>query len=245
MALFAPKCDWPRFREWALVSMSCQAAMSHAQKLSQAHTHLAKAASACSIVLKHCVMTKNDQARFSPFLDENLDKLVDLVSVSNVNYWMVKIQAEMGIGPKKFGVWSHRLIPSRVAVPAIENASLTVRTLDICKHRLWNLVNLSDRKQNDLPDIIGTIEAHKSFLQQDHKDCSPGKCQGTHMNSELVGQLHKCGEEGSQGRKDCQQGTFPVDLLGTALELGKSTAWLYASPRLSMPNDEYIATSHV
>lgn len=246
MDLAAPKCGWPRFRDWALVSMSCQAAMSHEQKLSQAHTHLAKAASGCSIILKHCVMAKDQKARFIPFLDENPDRRVDLVGVSNIIYWMTKIQAEMGIGPKKFGIWGHRFLPSRVAVPAIESASLSVRELNICKHRLWNLVNVSDRKQSDLPDIIEIIKVHESFLnQKDHKDCTPGKCQGAHMNSELVGQLHKCGEEDSQERKDCQQLIFPVDLLETALELGKSTVWLCAGTRLSMPNDDYIAISHV
>lgn len=103
MDLAASKCDWSRFRDWALVSMSYQATMSREQKLTQAHTHLAKAASGCSIILKECVNAKVRRARFLPFLDGNSDRQVDLAGVSNFIYWMAKIQADIGIGPKRFG----------------------------------------------------------------------------------------------------------------------------------------------
>jgi tetratricopeptide (TPR) repeat protein len=245
MDLAAPKCKWSKFRNWALVSMSCQAAMSREQKLSKAHTHLAKAASGCSIILKECVKAKVRKACFLPFLDESIDMPVDLAGVSNVIYWMAKIQAEIGIGPKNFGTWGHRFLPAKVSLPAIEDASTKAQKLDVCQNRLWNLVNVSDRKQSDLPDIIEAIEPHApSLSHKNHQDCTPSKCQWAHANSETVVQLHKC--EVTQ-ETDCkkEQMIFPVDLLETALELGKSTAWLCNTVRLSMPSDPYIAISHV
>jgi tetratricopeptide (TPR) repeat protein len=252
----APKCDWPSFRNWALVSMSCQAAMTREQKLSQAHTHLAKAASGCSLILKDCVMAKHKTARFHSYLDGNIDNRVGLGGVSNIIYWMARIQAEMGIGPKKFGTWGPRFLPSRVTVPAIADAISKAQTWSICKNRLWNLVNVSNRKQSDLPDIVEIIDANPSFLHQnddqdgdgegwDHEYCTPSKCQWAHMNSESVGQLHKCGKEGTNEREKCQQMIFPVELLETCLELGKPTSWQCTGTRLSTPKDKYIAISHV
>ncbi|GAB1314546.1 hypothetical protein MFIFM68171_04756 [Madurella fahalii] len=162
--------------------------------------------------------------------------------------------------------------------------------MGLCKNRLWNLVNVSDRKQSDLPDIMAALTPHKNNLgHPEHKFCTLSKCQWAQMNSTSVKQLHKCGKcesekhgmndsrsakntedsklepdglseraAGAGSRKkesragidketSCCQKQFPVELLETALELGKGTAWLCTgkSPKLGGPKDRYIAISHV
>ncbi|KAK5994108.1 hypothetical protein PT974_07548 [Cladobotryum mycophilum] len=273
MRFTAPKCGWDSFREWALTSMSCQTNMDHAQKLSQ----IAWTVSGCCMVLKKCVDDKADQERFVPFLDgdDGENPCIDLVEVSNIIYWMVKIQSQIGIGPKRFGHWNHQLLPAEVTIPSIEVAAQTVEDLKICKNRLWNLVNISDRKQSDLSDIVYALKRHKAVIgHEEHEFCTPSKCQLSHMDNTHAKQLHKCNQEESTAApgmeakgssKDvknhmentfkggsCIQMEFPIELLETALKLGESTAWLCPTtqidsyvPRLSALNNSYMAISHV
>ncbi|UKZ65406.1 uncharacterized protein TrAtP1_006601 [Trichoderma atroviride] len=252
----APDCRWAAFREWALVSMSCQASMRDKNELSQAHTHIARAISGCCMTLK--AYLDHSRERFLPFLDGAgvEEHRVDLAEVANLIYWMAKIQSQIGIGPRRFGAWDHRLLPSTVSLPSIERAAHEVEAMGLCKQRLWNLVAISDRRQSDLPDIINALRPHKDSLRHESHDfCTPSKCQWSHMNSSSVRQLHKCGavepREPSGGRKAaraakaCAQRLFSVELLETAVELGNSTAWLCSGLRLSGPRDAYIAISHV
>ena len=272
----APACDWRPFRDWALVAMSCQAAMDDAYKVSYAHTHLARAVALFCMALKKCLRKKHRDELFLPFLDGDGDPLhkIDRANVSNLIYWMARIQSQLGIGPRRFGRWNHHLLPPHITLPSIERASETVEKMSICKNRLWNLVNVSDRKQSDLPDIVSALFPYREkLLHKDHDFCTPSKCQWAQMDSTGVKQLHKCelAEKENDGNatqkadtkksKDvappnkegqpqaetsgCKQLHFPVELLETALEMGKSTAWLCKSTALSGPNDPYIAISHV
>ncbi|KAL7928854.1 hypothetical protein V8C35DRAFT_332409 [Trichoderma chlorosporum] len=283
MSNVAPNCNWTTFRDWALTAMSCQTSMSDEQKLSRAHTHIAWAVAGCCRILKHCTHDKVSE-RFRPFLDGYWSEgnRIDLAEVSNLIYWMIKIQSQIGVGPKKFGRWNHRILLLEATMPSIESATRKIESMGICKNRLWNLVNVSDRKQSDLPDIIRALEPHKEVLKHtDHDFCTPSKCQWAQMDSTSVGQLHKCkkkdeiqvdksidikakGRWASQIETDkqlvtdktnpsenvhkktaCSQKIFPVELLETAIELGKSTAWLCRSRQLSKLKDPYIAISHV
>ncbi|KAL7956781.1 hypothetical protein V8C34DRAFT_325910 [Trichoderma compactum] len=213
------------------------------------------------------------------FLSQNR---IDLAEVSNHIYWMIKIQSRIGIGPKRFGRWNHRLLLLEATMPSID-ATRKIESMGICKNRLWNLVNVSDRKQSDLPDIIQALEPHKDVLKHmDHDFCTPSKCQWAQMDSTSVGQLHKCNKKnavevddaaqkakvrwaseiGTQTKEQlladrtdsvpngnkrniCSQKVFPVELLETAIEPGKSTAWLCRSRQLSKLKDPYIAISQV
>lgn len=273
----APGCNWRPFRDWALVAMSCQAAMDDTYKVSHAHTHLARAVALFCMALKKCLRKKHRDTLFLPFLDGDRESShkIDLANVSNLIYWMARIQSQLGIGPRRFGRWNHHLLPSHITLPSIERASETVETMSICKNRLWNLVNVSDRKQSDLPDIVSALYPYrKELLHEGHHFCTPSKCQWAQMDSTGVKQLHKCElaekdkaenateKDASKKGKDvaapdkkegqpqaetyeCKQLHFPVELLETALEMGKSTAWLCKSTALSGPNDPYIAISHV
>ncbi|KAF8852654.1 hypothetical protein BDZ45DRAFT_678153 [Acephala macrosclerotiorum] len=250
----APQCDWIAFRDWAVTAMSCQASMSQEQKKSRAHTHIAYVVNTCCMILKRCTNEKNVRLHFRPFLDGYKQKRIDLADVSNVIYWMVRIQTEIGIGPSAFGRWDHGVLPEEVSLPAIAKASMAIEDMGLCKYRVWSLVNVSERKQSDLPDIVAAVSHYKRSLQhKGHEVCTPSKCQWSQMDTSSVNQLHKfpCKAAGIRDPSPdqlCQQSEFPVALLETALELGGSMAWLCNSSSthaLSSRRDPYIAISHV
>ncbi|PWY94986.1 hypothetical protein BO94DRAFT_571631 [Aspergillus sclerotioniger CBS 115572] len=241
MAKWAPCCNWVNFREWALVAMSCQAAMDDHQTRSRAHTHLARSATGCFSILKRF----RDKNRYIlPFLDgEDGDQscTIELSEVFNLIYWMAGIQSQLGTGSADFSRWDHDFLPIRYTVRTVQAAAKELGDMDLCKNRVWNLVNVSDRKHGDLPDIVTAIARHgESLSHAGHQKCTPSKCQGAQMDSTKVGQLHKCTEP-----VNCAQTLFPVELLLTNLELGKRTAWLCETRRLCSSSDSYIALSHV
>ncbi|KAI0543572.1 hypothetical protein F4679DRAFT_568226 [Xylaria curta] len=244
---YAPRCGWDSFRDWVLVAMSCQIAMDQERKQTVAHTHLAHVASSCCILLRDCVRGSAGDRYFVRFLDGHKSP-IDLAGVTDLIYWMGKIQAEIGIGPIDFGRWDRRLLSARVVMPRIEQAVRRVEEMGLCKNRVWNLVDVSDRKEVDLPDIVENLErvikSHQCsdltlFHHSDHEKCVPSKCQWSQMNSAIVKQLHKC------QRGDCGWRTFPIGLLETSLGLGRGSAWSYLNGRISKPSDPYIAISHV
>ncbi|KAL4728896.1 hypothetical protein ACLX1H_003298 [Fusarium chlamydosporum] len=237
MHQLAPSCSWEPFRQWALTAMSCQASMDDNQKLTRAHTHIARAVSGCFKVLKFH-LKKNSVSESDGF-----DK-ADVTEVVNLMYWMTRIQAELGTPPAKISDWDHHFVPFKYTIKSVQRAAQEVAKLGICKNRLWNLVNVSDRKHGDLPDIVMSLSScGKPLAHEEHNICTPSMCQGAHMDSTKVEQLHKCEE------KACEQRYFPVELLATNIEVGKSTAWVCntrkAAPRLNFTNKPYIAISHV
>lgn len=252
MANSAPQCNWTAFREWALVIMSCQATMETSEKESPAHTHITTVVSGLCKILTDCrrlqLLPNSTPPPFRPFrprLDGDSPETppIDLAQVSNLIYWMSKIQSQIGVGPAKLGRWNHHFLPSEVTLPWIERAVREMDGLGLCKNRLWNLVSVSDRKQSDLPDIISVLKAGNiTFDQKGHGSCNPSKCQSAHLNSASVTQLHKCKDE---DRMICPQRKFPVELLERALELGNRTSWLCEGAKLSGSHDPYIAISHV
>ncbi|CAG1979866.1 unnamed protein product [Fusarium graminearum] len=247
---FAPSCHWKPFREWALTAMSCQASMDDTSKLSRAHTHIARAVSGCFKVLKS-FLDRNESLE-SRFNFNHESPHVDLSEVVNLMYWMTRIQAELGTPPAEISDWDHHFLPFQYTIKSVQKAAHNVEKLGICKNRLWNLVNVSDRKHGDLPDIVTALNTSGRFLaHKHHEKCTPSKCQHAQMDSTKVKQLHKC------NNSNCQQKKFPVELLVTNIEVGKSTAWICklpkqksskaipAKPQLNTRNIPYIAISHV
>jgi len=243
----APKCDWKSFRDWTLVAMSCQAAMAKKGDFSVGHTHLAHTASSCCLLLKEFLSKKKGlgERYFVGFLDGHLTQ-VDLAGAVNLIYWMGTIQTQAGIGPRSIERWDRRLIIPRVIMPSIDEAVRQVEHLDLCKNRVWTLVDVSDRKEADLHDIIAVLkrvnpdDSTNLFRHEGHQQCVPSKCQLAQMDSSKVKQLHMCG-----GRGDCGLQIFPVDLLETSLALNRGTAWSFETNRNSKPDEPYIAISHV
>jgi tetratricopeptide (TPR) repeat protein len=240
----APPCNWKAFRDWALVAMSCQEAFSHKQQLSKAHTHLVNAVFGCFEILHNCITgveTRTSPHIFHRFLDgQKRATPIDLVGVCEIIFWMVYIQASMGLGPVTAGRWSHNFLPASITSPAIEKAVRKIPELKICKNRLWSLIDIAERKECDLPVFVNALESRQFLQHNKHGFCTPSKCQWAQMNSTQVEQLHKCANQ-----KECKQSKFPVDSLEKALDLGNETAWSGTAPRLNKPNEPYIAISHV
>ncbi|GAB1316311.1 hypothetical protein MFIFM68171_06521 [Madurella fahalii] len=253
MAECAPKCDWTSFRNWVLIAMSCQAAMSHEEKQSIAHTHLVRVASSCSLLLRRCVRIGQGGRYLVRSLDgrKSVGVSFDLAGVAGLIYWAARIQAEAGVGPRGFGRWDRRLLPTHVVMPPIERAVVRIEEMGLCKNRVWNLVDVTDRKEADLPDLIDALEQVMRYQQRgdddflfrhrDHETCIPSKCQWSQMDSTKAVQLHKC-----QGKPDsCRMKTFPVERLEQAIHEGGSTAWSCSDNPTSGQRDPYIAISHV
>ncbi|KAF7931787.1 uncharacterized protein EAE98_004523 [Botrytis deweyae] len=248
--------------------MSCQAAMDDQQNRSRAHTHLAKSVTSCFAILKKF---RDKEKYITPFLDgqgNDLPCSIELSGVFNIIYWMAGIQSQLGTGSADFSKWGHDFLPFRYTARTVQEAARSVGDLSLCKNRLWNLVNVSDRKHGDLPDIVAAIIRHKEYIShKGHEKCAPSKCQGAQMDSTKVVQLHKCVETYDNSQNDtagpinCVQKLFPVELLLPNLELGKSTAWLCQGTQETIPgkgqdmsnemhrlcsnSDPYIALSHV
>lgn len=249
MSRLAPECDWKGFREWALVAMSCQASMNDAQKRSRAHTHVARAVSGCFAILKACSDPDNHEKLLLPFLDgqDGVETRIGLTGVVNIIHWMVEIQSRVGTAAEGYGNWNHLFLPSKYALMEVQAAQRRVLESGVCQNRLWNLVNVSDRKQSELPDIIKAIEPKELFRQQEHSLCTPSKCHIAHQNNTDVPQMHRC----SQDPSPCDLMRFPKDGLISRVNLGKDTSWWLNSKSrhrkvlLDTKNRPYVAISHV
>ncbi|KAI0856774.1 hypothetical protein F4860DRAFT_392215 [Xylaria cubensis] len=261
----APPCNWTAFRHWALVAMSCQSTLAASYnerlakprkgetftsevRMSRPHTHLVYAAHGCFWVLEN---SREVRPLFQPTHDGfSSSSSVDLRAVCNVIYWMANVQAFKDLGVTFSRRWDHHYLVPEVALPPIWQAARKIRNLNLCSCRFWNFVNLAERKQSDLPDIIYTLEQSSrrdtlkhfdthSDDRSNHDDCAPTKCQYSHKDSTSAKQLHKC------EYSDCEQSEYPVELLTTAVELGEGTVWSRSAPKLSAPGIPYIAISHV
>ncbi|KAK0670961.1 hypothetical protein QBC41DRAFT_344995, partial [Cercophora samala] len=107
----APECRWPAFRRWALTAMSCQAALCPKQQTSQIHLSVAR----FCMALKDCLQPAMHQQYLIPYLN-NESNPVDIAQVSNLIYWMARIQSHLGLGPRGFGRWNHQLLPSHITL---------------------------------------------------------------------------------------------------------------------------------
>lgn len=166
MKYTAPACGWQRFREWAIQAMSCQQSFSLEDKLSFAHTHLVNTVFGCYELAAH--LHFEDSLFRWPCLGMPPEK-VELGAVCNVVFWMVTIQHEIGFN---MSGWDDEFLPKSLTLPRIREALLELQTLEICRNRIWNFVDLSERKQADLPDIIRSVQSHPSIRRVDHDFCT-------------------------------------------------------------------------
>jgi len=250
----APACSWAAFRHWALVAMSCQATLAAAcreqltkpreggtfadeLRMGRAHTHLVHAARGCFWILEK---SREVNALFQPTHDSFSSPTVDLHGVCNIIYWMANIQAFKDLGLTFSRRWDHHYLLAEVTVPPILLATKRIRNLSLCGNRFWNFLNLTERKQSDLADVMYSLELRRDTLRHsDHNDCAPTKCQFSHKDSTTTKQLHKC------KLGNCEHAKLPIELLMTAAELGDGMAWSRSCPKLNKPGDPYIAISHV
>jgi hypothetical protein len=245
----APLCQWECFREWAIAMMSCQASMTHEQRLTRAHTHLATAANLC-----HYILMKNK--RDNELDDDDLfgkdsrRQKIDLVAVCEIIYWMLTIQAHIGVGDVFEGKWGPEFLPRKIIRPASNEAFKTAKKMGICKNRLWSLINVTERKEADLPGFMETVEYvpgldHKPHIRPDgkaldHKSCSKKKCELSNFDFSYVPQDHKGGPH-----CDCDESVFREAVLNSAFRKFKHSVWSIDGKCIIDPKERYIAISHV
>ncbi|RYO99772.1 hypothetical protein DL766_001475 [Monosporascus sp. MC13-8B] len=232
----APTCRWTAFRNWAIVALSCREELEQGVGGTLAHTHMVNAIHGCYSLLEN---TKDETTLFQPTHDGCPSPTQEMFDVSNVIYWMANILAFRGLGVASLKRWDHHYIPKFASLPAIEKASKKIPDLSLCKYRFWNFVNLAERKQSDLPDLVNALTPRRQLQHEGHGSCAASRCQSSHQDSTKLDQLHKC--SGSS----CEQRMYPVEDLIEALELGTGTAWSRRSPVLAATDDAYIAISHV
>ncbi|KAK3995156.1 putative kinesin light chain [Cladorrhinum sp. PSN332] len=242
MSQTAPECRWTAFRNWALTALSCREQLERNGDMLP-HMHIINAIHGCYSLLEN---TKDETSLFRPTHDGCPSPTQDLFDVSNVIYWMANILAFKGLGVASLKRWDHHYIPKVASLPSIEKASKKVPGLKLCKHRFWSFVNLAERKQSDLPDLVDAlVRRQKQLEHKDHDSCTASRCDASHQDSTKLPQIHKCtaNDDGA-----CEQREYPVDDVVEAFERGKGTAWSRRDPRnpkLAHTDDPYIAVSHV
>ncbi|PYH74499.1 uncharacterized protein BO88DRAFT_460041 [Aspergillus vadensis CBS 113365] len=257
----APSCEWRPFRDWALTAMSCREGLARdcnsksgskdgqvdflsMERSARVHTHIISAVHACYTILD-ASRANGGKRMMQSTGDGFMGPVIDVQSVCNLIYWMLSILACHNLEPAAMGRWDGYYIPRSVTVPAIHEAARRISNLSLCSCRFWNLVNVAERKQNDLPDLIHSLEhvGRREALkhQEEHFGCAPNRCQTAHMDSTRVHQMHKCSMSGN----DCKQAKYPVQELIARVELGEGTAWSRDKEELSAADAPYIAISHV
>jgi hypothetical protein len=229
-------CEWRSFREWALVTISCQASFTHQQKLTRAHAHIVTAVSLCHWIL-HGYKTRSEE--FDNILVGSSRRAVDLFGIFDIIYWMLTIQTHIGIGNVLEGKWGPGFLPQEVVWQAVVKANERARRLGLCQNRIWNLVAVSERKDVDLPGLIEAARHYPSLRHEGHESCLKESCNFSKIDSTTVRQLHKCRNH------SCGQSTFPPNLLHNSLDHDGGTAWASRGCRVLDLGERYVAISHV
>lgn len=260
MDTYAPPCNWKSFRDWVLAAMSCQHVMSRKGEQPEARAYIAHAAYSCFLLLTNYVDRKKGQY-FVPHFGRHTTAEagspragdsppdVDLAGVANLIYWAVKIQTEAGVD-LPLGRWDRRLVPPHVIMTSIESAIGRLSKMALCKNRIWHLVNVSDRKEADLPDFISALEqvgkrsgrgSDNPFRHLGHEECTASKCRLSHINSTNVKQLHKCRSPRTDGpefgglrESSGHESSCKTRLIYPVGELESSRSW----PRLDPPGPQ-------
>ncbi|KAI0854834.1 hypothetical protein F4860DRAFT_520444 [Xylaria cubensis] len=140
------------FPEWAITAIACQltatttaAAVNHKPATyGRGHTQVARTVAGCCMTLKGSQQRKLIQAHVGVLDGDDPESRIHQDEVLNVIYWMAKIQFEKTIGPEQLDRWGSQ---------ALEK----VESLGICKASFWNLANVSDRKEADIPHILAAL----------------------------------------------------------------------------------------
>ena len=236
-----PQCEWPRFREWALLLISCQASFGPEGKLSRAHTHLAAAANILHWLLIHY---KHKAKELRGTLDGKDDQrsIVDPFGICEVIYWMIIIQASRGMNTVVEGRWGPDFLPPNVTAPAVTKAISQARELGLCQNRFWNLALVSERKHVDLPVLMETAVSYPQLRHEKHDRCTSGFCRFTTLDSTKVRQLHKCDDQVTCERAPLK---FDPELLNESIKIGGRTVWSTSEPFKVSQDKPYVAVSHV
>ncbi|KAK3307614.1 uncharacterized protein B0T15DRAFT_395339 [Chaetomium strumarium] len=250
-----PKCEWKGFREWIIRAVSCQMSFPEVERYGQTFFHLASAVAACQWLVYEY---KTKAVRFGGEFVGNGGKacsIGDVFAVLDMIYWAVVVESHtMHLSTVLTMPWSSDFVPSKVLKAAVDQASASAGELGICLNRLWNLALVTERREADLPALVGLAAARPRELRhtlrhKGHEDCRAGFCRLTSVDSTKVTQLHKCeGRIVPEKAKQCETAKLFFDR--EKLNAGGSTVWsinTVPKPEI-LPSGEpykYVAISHV
>lgn len=265
----APSCEWDCFREWAITTMSCQASMEHRQRLTRAHTHIATAANSFHWILMGYKQRNEAESIEHVLYGTNSQRQdVELMGVCEIIYWMLTIQAHIGVGNVIEGSWGPAFLPKHVSESALDEAWKTVRKMRICKKRIWGLMNFAERGEADLPGLMEKVQVHLDLRHKphpeagSHRHCDEKWCRldvlrkpGS-VDPMEVPQAHKY-ELHNPASGDrlkvpqvpnpppCGENEFKYDTLKSEYEKSRGwSVWSVDRKRIIDPKDPYIAISH-
>ena len=158
----APACGWKSFRHWALVAMSCQQAFTTEQKLSSSHTHLVNAVFSCHELIASLDRFETKMPIRRAMDEKTRNIAATMLGVCNVINWMMSIQKYKGLRPIP-PLRSSNMLPKSLIGPAVQTALRELDSMKVCRNRLWNMVEVSGRKQMDLPGIIMSLRSRSSI----------------------------------------------------------------------------------
>lgn len=232
----APRCEWSHFRHWAITAMACQARFSREEMLTRAHTHLVTAVSLCNQILTQ--YKEASRPLEDVMIGETMHQ-VDLIGVCEVIYWMMTIQAAIGLGDVFEGKWGPHFLPWEIVDSPAREALETGRRMGICENRLWTLTKVAERKHVDLVGLMEMARGFPSLRHHGHERCDMYRCLFTNVDTSKVKQLHKC-----ENNASCHQIVFPVKLLEDSITSGAGTTWTRYRERIAPANERYVAISH-
>ncbi|GIC87631.1 uncharacterized protein Aud_004017 [Aspergillus udagawae] len=241
MKRYAPRCEWRRFREWALALVACQLSFGPEQKLTLAYTHL-KAVAPVGYSLLDLFRWRKNEVTGTFIENENKKRTVDVFGVCEVIYWMLTIQTSLGYNAGLETRWLPDFLPTNVAGPAVKKAVQKAHKLGICPYRLWNLAIVSERKYVDFPGLMETATKHPSLKHEDHQKCTTGLCYQTTIDSTRAKQCHKCGKPPTC---DGKRVLFDPERLNESIRNGGRTVWSVNEPFHVSQDQPYVAISHV
>ena len=236
-----PRCEWPKFREWAVALSSCHASFLPQQRVSRAYFHLFSAIEACQWLLGEY---RYEGKPISGRLIEDWGKTatIDVFGVCEIIYWMLTI-VDRGSHIAYGGRWGPNFLSKNITGPAIAKAIERARNLEICPNRLWNLTGVAERKEVDLPGLIETASKYPQLRQDGHDECTVGFCTFTTLDSTKMEQLHKC--DNQLECKKLGQLWFDPVLLNESIKENERIAWSIKEPFEVLQASKYVAISHV
>ena len=234
----APACEWKRFRDWALVVISCQ--------LNASKQGLEEEVWSWGWILYHLTCEAHFSGHGNPG-NQRLTPSVNLFDVCELINWLDTINSF--IQPS----FTYREpLRTHISKETIVQATEIAHQEGICVNRLWNLtVGGREREEVDLPVLMKMLQRQSqvdpSALQisrqnSEHDDCTAEVCCFSSIDSTRVQQLHKCSDSAcgepllfpnSGIQNECI--TWWVDNMDGSDEV----------PRLVDAEQRYLAISHV
>ncbi|KAI1307555.1 hypothetical protein F5Y03DRAFT_352675 [Xylaria venustula] len=238
----APRCEWRGFREWSLQLLACQATLTTGRQFTRPFFHMSAAIASCHWLIIDAKFRGRPISDIMYCKDKSTAR-TDAFGAFEVIYWMLTIQASLGINIVIEGKWSVDFLPVAITEPEVTRAAEEARGLGICANRFWNLVVATERQHIDLPGIMHVATRHPRLRHTGHDACTPVLCHSTTLDSTRVGQLHKCPEE---SRSACtEQLFFDPRLLNNSIEAKGRTVWTCSEPFEVSQAGPYMAVSHV